>query len=102
MLILTVGISTGLAFGLLHLPSVVIVGMWFDRKRGLATGIVVAGTGVGLFVLPPICQAMIDAWGWQCSMYGLAAIVPLSAPMCILYRDVPSSDRKPEKHHHAS
>ncbi len=68
-----------------------IVGLWFEKKRGSATGITVAGTGVGLFVLPPFCTLMIDLWGWRNSMYGLAALVFLCFPLALLYRDVPST-----------
>ena len=84
---------SGLAFGFLYLPSLVIVGLWFEKKRGVATGITVAGSGVGMFVLPPLCTLMIDHWGWRFSMYGLAAMVFLCAPLAMLYRPVPPNFR---------
>ena len=79
----------GCAFGFLYLPSLVIVGLWFDKKRGIATGITVAGTGVGLFVLPPLCTSLIKNFGWRVSLYALSGLVFLCAPLALLYRDVP-------------
>ena len=54
-------------------------------------GITMAGSGVGMFVVPPLCNLMIDVWGWRNSMYGLATMVFACAPLAILYRPVPST-----------
>ncbi|VBB35587.1 unnamed protein product, partial [Acanthocheilonema viteae] len=47
-------------FGLIYLPSIVTVGYYFEKKRSIATGIAVAGSGVGTFVLPPLCIVLIN------------------------------------------
>lgn len=38
-LIFTIGVGTGLGFGLIYLPAIVSVTVWFERYRSLATGI---------------------------------------------------------------
>lgn len=37
----------GLGAGLLYIPSLALVGIWFSRKRALAMGIVMSGIAVG-------------------------------------------------------
>jgi predicted MFS family arabinose efflux permease len=38
---------------------------WFDRRRGLALGISMAGVGLGAMVVPQIAQALIASIGWR-------------------------------------
>ena len=44
---LSQGICMGLGAGLLYIPSLALVGIWFSRKRSLAMGIVTSGIAVG-------------------------------------------------------
>lgn len=53
------GVMGGLGFGMIYLPAIVVVGFYFDSKRAMATGISVAGSGVGTFLVPLICQVCI-------------------------------------------
>lgn len=46
VLMLTYGFVGGVGLGLIYLPAVVAVGYYFERKRALATGISVCGSGV--------------------------------------------------------
>ncbi|KAF2741339.1 MFS general substrate transporter [Polyplosphaeria fusca] len=41
------GICMGLGAGLLYIPSLALVGIWFSRKRAIAMGIVMSGIAVG-------------------------------------------------------
>ena len=47
--ILVYGVLGGLGFGMVFLPAIVCVGLYFETKRALATGIAVCGAGVGAF-----------------------------------------------------
>jgi len=42
-----------------------ILAHWFEKKRGLASGIAVSGMGLGTFVLVPMSQNFITTWGWR-------------------------------------
>jgi len=42
-----------------------ILAHWFEKKRGLASGIAVSGMGLGTFVLVPLSQQLISTWGWR-------------------------------------
>jgi len=37
----------GIGFGLIYVPSIVSVGFYFEKKRSLAMGIAVCGSGLG-------------------------------------------------------
>ena len=40
-----------------------VVAAWFDRQRGLALGVVLAGVGMGTVIIPMICNALIGTFG---------------------------------------
>ncbi|MEM7407343.1 MAG: MFS transporter [Pseudomonadota bacterium] len=57
---------------------------WFAARRGLMTALAFSGVGVGGFVLFPLVQDWIAAFGWREACYGLALllvviVVPLNA-----------------------
>lgn len=66
------GLLLGIGVGLAFLPSNTAVGQWFQRRRGLATGIAVAGSGVGAVVLAPISQRLIASYDWRVALRVLA------------------------------
>jgi MFS family permease len=41
------GVCMGLGAGLLYIPSLALVGIWFEKKRAIAFGIVMSGIAVG-------------------------------------------------------
>ena len=45
---LSQGVCMGLGAGLLYIPSLAMVGVWFSKKRALAMGIVMSGIAVGM------------------------------------------------------
>jgi len=62
---LTYGVMGGFGAGCIYLPSVVICGYYFEKKRALATGIGVCGSGVGCFVFAPFANYLLKAYGWK-------------------------------------
>src|SRR6266567_1590071 len=46
-------------------PYGVVVSRWFNRRRGLALGLTMAGVGVGATVVPPMVQLLIASYGWR-------------------------------------
>lgn len=45
--LLAQGLCMGLGAGLLYIPSLALVGIWFERRRALAMGVVMSGIAVG-------------------------------------------------------
>ena len=65
VLMLTYGIMGGFGLGCIYLPAVVACGYYFEKKRALATGIAVCGSGVGCFVFAPFANYLLDLYGWK-------------------------------------
>lgn len=63
--------TVGIGFGMMYLPAVVGVGFYFEKKRSIATGIAVCGTGIGTFCLAPLGKVLLEEFGWQNSHYFL-------------------------------
>lgn len=55
----------GLGFACLFTPMVAISGLWFNRRKGLAIGIVTAGGAIGQGLVPYIARLMITSVGWR-------------------------------------
>ncbi|KAI0373779.1 MFS general substrate transporter [Pilatotrama ljubarskyi] len=62
-LILLQGVGTGIGGGLTYMPVIKLLPEWFSERRGLAGGIIFAGTGVGGFVFPFVLNALLDRVG---------------------------------------
>jgi MFS family permease len=68
-------------------PHMALIPRWFVKKRGLASGITVAGIGMGTMVMAPFIQGLIDAVHWKASCLILAGIIFLIiAPLTALYQ----------------
>jgi MFS family permease len=52
-----------------------ILAHWFEKKRGLASGIAVSGMGLGTFLLVPLSQSFISMVGWQMTFIITGALV---------------------------
>ena len=50
----------GFGLGMVYLPSIVSVGYYFEKKRALATGIAVCGSGIGTFIFAPLSEYLLQ------------------------------------------
>jgi len=71
-LILGYSVVTGLGFGLMYLPAIVIVSQHFTTRRALATGIVLCAAGAGTFLFAPLTEQLVEKLGWRGAMRVLA------------------------------
>jgi len=65
-------------------PHLALAALWFHRRRGIATGIMLSGASVGSLVIVPVAQYLVNAYGWRLAytILGTAAmvcLVPLNA-----------------------
>jgi MFS family permease len=59
------------------IPALVQVQRDFQDRLGLALGIVSSGVGVGMLLVVPLTQLLIDAYGWRAAFRVLAVICAL-------------------------
>lgn len=87
---LTFGITAAVGCAAIHItPLTALTANWFDRNRGKAISIVVAGPGAGQLFILPVLQDLIQKKGWRSSylLFGLAIlIVPTILSRLFLYR----------------
>ncbi|RQR38916.1 MULTISPECIES: MFS transporter [unclassified Burkholderia] len=84
------GLGVGLGVGCAYVPAVGAVQRWFVRRRGFASGLAVAGIGVGTLVMPPLAAALIAHVGWRGAYFTLAALaVAIGAGMSLLIENDP-------------
>ena len=69
---------------------------WFDRRRGLALALVLAGSGTGSILLPLLAQHVIATQGWRSAYVVLGAIALLGLPLtALLVRNNPIAEILP-------
>ncbi len=54
-----------------------VTAAWFDRRLGLAVGIVSAGQGAGAAIVPVLGQFLIAHYGWRLAYVGLGLVTLL-------------------------
>ncbi len=74
------------------------VATWFDRRRGIALALVMAGSGTGSMLFPPLAQTLITHFGWRAAYMLLGGLVlllgiPLTA---VFVREGPPSGHETE------
>ena len=75
LMLLTYGGIFGCGSSLVYIAVYEIVPRYFLKRRSLATGLVTMSVGAGLLVMSPVCQALIDAFGWRGAFRGMTCIV---------------------------
>jgi MFS family permease len=73
------GLGVGVGVGLAYVPSIAAVQRWFVRRRGTASGIAIAGIGVGTLVGAPLAHTLIADFGWRQTYLVLAALTMVGA-----------------------
>ncbi len=72
-----------------NVPAMALLAAWFGaRRRGMATGIGVGGSSIGLMVTGPLVPAVLDRHGpegWRVCWYLLAALALGVSVLCVLF-----------------
>lgn len=78
-----------------------LVAKWFERRRGTAVSIAVAGNSVGQFVLVPLFSSLLLAEGWRTTMAGvgvLSTVVGVALSLTLLRGDPGALGKEPYGH----
>ncbi|XP_070579218.1 monocarboxylate transporter 3-like [Ptychodera flava] len=88
-LYLSFGLITGISYGLVFIPSIVLVSYYFKKRHALANGVAFAGSSMGVMIFPPLCHYLIEHYGWRGALLILSG---LNLNLCVaasLYRPPP-------------
>jgi MFS family permease len=58
-----------------YVPLTSTVARWFVSRRGLMTGIALAGVGAGTMIVPPVASWLIASYGWRNSYMVIGIVV---------------------------
>jgi MFS transporter, OFA family, oxalate/formate antiporter len=84
------GLGIGIGVGSSYVPAVGVVQRWFNRRRGLASGMAVSGIGVGTLVFPFAAAGLIEAAGWRQAALSIGIVVLIvGIPAALLLEDGP-------------
>ncbi|KAJ3367301.1 hypothetical protein HDU91_001539 [Kappamyces sp. JEL0680] len=62
-LVLTQGVMFGVSCAVAYFPALTIISHYFSKRKGLATGIAVSGSGLGGLAISPLTHTLIDGLG---------------------------------------
>ena len=48
-----------------YCSGILMVGSYFERRRGLANGLCVSGSALGAMVFPPVLDLMLERCGFR-------------------------------------
>ena len=68
------GVIVGAGLSCFFAPLNSTVARWFAKRRGMMTGIVVSGIGVGTLITPPIANWLISSYSWRTAYIILGVI----------------------------
>jgi MFS family permease len=95
---LSQGLCMGLGAGLLYIPSLALVGVWFSKKRALALGIVMSGIAVGGVIYITMFDRLTKTAGfpWAIRAIGFVALAAamLSIPALLSGSSMLATRRK--------
>jgi len=69
------GVIIGAGMGGSFIALLSSVARWFVKRRGMMTGIVMAGIGIGTLIGPPVASWLISTYSWRVSYIILGSIV---------------------------
>ncbi|XP_072335107.1 monocarboxylate transporter 12-like isoform X2 [Scyliorhinus torazame] len=79
-LYLSLGVLTGCGYALAYSPAISIVGKYFCKRKAMAYGLAMSGSGIGTFVLAPVVQLLIEQYSWRGALLILGGLV---ANICV-------------------
>lgn len=79
-----IGLSLGLAF-ISPISMTSIVSRWFTIRRGMALFFLSTGSMAGIAILTPMLNFLIERFGWQATLVGIAGTLSLATvPVALL------------------
>uniref|UniRef100_K1PGQ0 Monocarboxylate transporter 12 n=1 Tax=Magallana gigas TaxID=29159 RepID=K1PGQ0_MAGGI len=75
ILIFTHGVLYGIGCATIHGPTAYLIGLYFNRRRELANSVLVASSGFGGLVVPPLYRYLLDVYGLRGTMLIFSGVI---------------------------
>ncbi|KAL3472268.1 MFS general substrate transporter [Aspergillus californicus] len=96
-LVITQGIFYALGGSIAYSPCILLMEDWFDKRKGLAFGVMWAGTGLGGVILPIVMEQLLSRYGFRTALRAFTvALFILTAPLVYFVKPrVPIDENRP-------
>ena len=89
------GIFIGLGLSTHDVVTLSTIARWFERRRGMMTGVVKVGTAAGQMVLPPLTALLMAGLGWRHAVLALGVAAAVLLLIAALSMKRPPDRRPP-------
>ncbi|XP_013420945.1 monocarboxylate transporter 2-like [Lingula anatina] len=96
IMIVTLGFLTGLGIGMMYIPAIIIIGFYFERRRALANGLGMCGSGIGFFAYAPLTKYLFEIFYWKGGLIIIAGITLHGVISGAVYRTIEEDDEEDE------
>uniref|UniRef100_A0A0R3RWS2 MFS domain-containing protein n=1 Tax=Elaeophora elaphi TaxID=1147741 RepID=A0A0R3RWS2_9BILA len=86
--LLSFAFITGIGLSFCFNSAIVAVTYYFQKKRAIATGIAVCGSGAGTFVLAPFIEMLFAKFGWRSSLLCMGFLLLLIVGCGFMIKDL--------------
>lgn len=99
-LLLTQGVLYGLGWVICYTPFLIMLNDWFEKRRGLAYGILFGASGISGLVLPFVLEKLLNHYGFRITLRIIVCItIIMSAPALVfIKRRTPYNHNSPSNH----
>ena len=96
----TYGVMWGVGSSMCYVPSMVILGQYFDKRMALANGLGTSGSGFGTLIMAPVIQKLLSTLGWRATFRFLSGSAALLFIAVWLFRPMAGRRVKDEETAH--
>jgi MFS family permease len=84
------GVVAALGRSSFFMSTATLITRWFEKRRGMAMGLTMAGNGIGPFIFSPVVTWMILRWDWQTAFVVLSITMTAFLVLgCLFVRNYP-------------
>lgn len=84
------GVVAALGRSSFFISTATLITRWFEKRRGMAMGLTMAGNGIGPFIFSPVVTWMILRWDWQTAFVVLSITMTAFLVLgCLFVRNHP-------------
>uniref|UniRef100_T1JCF8 Major facilitator superfamily (MFS) profile domain-containing protein n=1 Tax=Strigamia maritima TaxID=126957 RepID=T1JCF8_STRMM len=87
-LYISYGLLGGIGAGLSYTPGILIVGQYFEKRRGFANGICMSGSALGSIILPPLLYFLLSIYGYKGAILIMSGVLLNVCVGAALYQPV--------------
>ncbi|KAJ5675243.1 uncharacterized protein N7477_005177 [Penicillium maclennaniae] len=84
-LIVSQGVAYGIGASLAYAPTIIFMDDWFVQRKGLAFGIMWAGTGLSGVILPIVMQWLLNTYGHETALRVWAIVLVIMGGPLLFY-----------------